>query len=481
VGKIAFDRDGEIWSVNPDGTGPTQLTNNTAFEARPAWWADGSKIAFESYRDGNPEIYLMNADGGAQTRLTNIGSNDMEPSSYPSGFLAFSSDRDGNFELYSMSSGGALVTRLTNHATEDLQPAVSANGSTIAFVKGQGTPPGYDIYTMGPGGGATTNITNTPASSESHPNWSPDGTRIAFDSDRDGDLEIYTSKPDGTDVVQLTHDSVDQLQPAWSPDGQQIAFEQGGDILVMNSDGTDPVNVTSDAGFDGSADWQAIVSQAGYVRPKGANPVRTPLVPAFAECTSPNRVHGPPLAYGSCTPTAQLSTYLTVGTPDSNGAQAKSIGSYRFAIHPGAPGPPHDSAFQLDVNITDVRCTGSPSACGSANATAGPDYTGELAGEVQFRITDRDNGQAGATSGVPATMTDYTLRFPVSCAATADTTIGATCHLSVCPDAFIPGLTPEGKRSIWEMDRARIEDGGPDGAAATLDNAPFATQGLFVP
>ena len=60
--------------MNPDGSGQTNLTNNTAGDFDPAWSADGTKIAFSSDRDGNREIYVMNADGSGQTRCTNDSS-----------------------------------------------------------------------------------------------------------------------------------------------------------------------------------------------------------------------------------------------------------------------------------------------------------------------------------------------------------------------------------------------------------------------
>ena len=65
--------------MNADGSGQTQLTDNDAFDAYPAWSPDGTKIAFDSERDGNWEIYVMNADGTGQTNLTNDPAYDSEP------------------------------------------------------------------------------------------------------------------------------------------------------------------------------------------------------------------------------------------------------------------------------------------------------------------------------------------------------------------------------------------------------------------
>ena len=74
-GKIAFsserDGDNEVFVMNPDGSEPTNLTNNAVFDDDPAYSPDGSKITFVSVRDGNFEIYVMNADGSAPRRLTN--------------------------------------------------------------------------------------------------------------------------------------------------------------------------------------------------------------------------------------------------------------------------------------------------------------------------------------------------------------------------------------------------------------------------
>ena len=100
------------------------------------------------------------------------------------------------------------------------------------------------------------------------------------------------------------------------------------------------VNVTSNQGDDNpanNADTENTVVQTatgGYPRPKGATPLRLALVPAYNQCTSPNRTHGPPLAFPSCAAPAQSSATLTVGTSDANGQAANSTGSVRFDVIP---------------------------------------------------------------------------------------------------------------------------------------------------
>jgi len=92
----------------------------------------------------------------------------------------------------------------------------------------------------------------TPASDGEDGRWSPDGTRIAFTSYRDGNADIYLMNYDGSGVVQLTHDAADDTEPAWSPDGRSIAFVStrigGSNVYVMNADGTGVVSLTGTAG-----------------------------------------------------------------------------------------------------------------------------------------------------------------------------------------------------------------------------------------
>jgi hypothetical protein len=207
-----------------------------------------------------------------------------------------------------------------------------------------------------------------------------------------------------------------------------------------------------------------------YPRPKGATPVRLSLVPAFAACTSANRTHGAPLAFGSCAPPSQQSSFLTVGTPDANGAAAGSVGYLRLKVIGGDPSAPPDEAdIQLATAITDVR-----------NRPALTDYAGELQVRLAIRVTDLDNPPPAGGSGA-ATGQDTTFPFTVPCTANADPDVGSTCSVATTADAVNPGVIKEGKRAIWQLGQVEVLDGGPDGLASTSGNTVFARQGVFAP
>jgi hypothetical protein len=213
------------------------------------------------------------------------------------------------------------------------------------------------------------------------------------------------------------------------------------------------------------------VAAATHVRPKGATPLRASLVPAFKQCTAPNRTHGAPLAFPSCAPPVQTSNYLTVGTPDANGAAANSIGHLVITI------APHD--VLASGTITDVRCKPGTSAsvCGSANAQDGPDYSGELQSNATIRISDH---YSGPNHDEAATVQD--IPFPLNwyCASTADTSVGGTCTgMSYDPTPYPRWY--EGTRAVVEIGQLEVFDGGPDGQVSTNDNTVFMRQGVFIP
>ncbi len=101
-------------------------------------------------------------------------------------------------------------------------------------------------------------ITHTPVRDAGSfaPEWSPDGQKIVFDSNRDGNFEVYVIDADGSNVQRLTHNDKADARPAWSPDGQRIVFHSNHEIYVMDADGGNIEQLTSNNRFGGShPDW----------------------------------------------------------------------------------------------------------------------------------------------------------------------------------------------------------------------------------
>jgi len=174
-GKIAFasnrtmgegvdnpEGDFEIFTMEPDGTGLVQLTKNAAFDFDPDWSADGEKIAFESNRDLFSDIFVMNADGTEQTNVTDDPAFDSSftfsrsPSFSPDGEkISFDSNLSAgegvdnptrDLEIFVANLDGTGLKQLTQNTSRELHPDFSPNGKKIAFVSDSGSVPG--IYTM---------------------------------------------------------------------------------------------------------------------------------------------------------------------------------------------------------------------------------------------------------------------------------------------------------------------------------------------
>ena len=289
--QIAFvsHRDGnpEIYVMDADGGNPRNLTNNRDKDYSPSWSPDSKRIVFMSNRDGHLrddipgistyEIYVMDADGGNLQNLTNDPRDDRNPSWSPDGKrIAFVSNRDGfkndelviTNEIYVMDADGGNLQNLTNNLNNDSSPSWSPDGKRIVFSSARG---GHlrnefvgitdEIYVMDADGENEQRLTENPKN-DWDPIWSPDGKRIAFSSDRKGDLanyEIYVMDADGENEQRLTENRVDDKSPSWSPDGKRIVFysnmEGNYEIYVMDADGGNLQNLTNNPNHDVSPAW----------------------------------------------------------------------------------------------------------------------------------------------------------------------------------------------------------------------------------
>ena len=264
----------EIYVMNSDGTNQIRLTRDPSTDKEPNWSHHGDKIVFASDREDNDEIYVMNSDGTGQTRLTQNTGTDSSPEWSPDGrSIVFKSQRDefGNSkkgegyysELYLMDFNGDNQTNLTYTAGPDWQPAWAPDGQRISYTTERDEHPDRayptsEIYVIKVDGTDDIRLTDHPAN-DAQSAWSPDGNRIAFTSDRDGNFRIYVMDTDGSNQTALTDSSGSDWEPDWSPDGKRIAFTSNRDgndeIYVMRADGTGQTRLTNHPDSDHQPNW----------------------------------------------------------------------------------------------------------------------------------------------------------------------------------------------------------------------------------
>lgn len=277
----------EIYLMDAEGGHVRRLTVNVGGDGFPVLSPDGTKIIFDSNRNRGPEeptntaeMFLMNADGSEETLLRRGGSASWSPDSRDVVFHASASGTGPPFngtagaattdsDIFVMNlddflEGEEQPRNLTNNgaAAVDDDPDWSPVSQTIVFTShapGDNTnPTSAELYLINADGTGLQRLT-TNLEEERSPDWSPDGTRLAFSCSR-GDLEICVMNADGTGEIQLTDNSVADLSPSWSPDGQRIAFQRPvapgrQQIWSMNVDGTDQTLLTNTVAPNFSPNW----------------------------------------------------------------------------------------------------------------------------------------------------------------------------------------------------------------------------------
>src|ERR1051325_6067331 len=166
--------------------------------------------------------------------------------------IVFASNRDGNDQIYSMNTDGSSLIRLTSNLSNDEHPRWSPNGTKILFQsdRDDSVSRTHHVYVMNADGSGQTRLT-TDATDDCNAEWSGDGTKIVFQSLRNGSYyQIYTMNADGSGQVNVSNGTAADTQPSWSPNGLKIAFDSERDhvgrssIYVMNANGTNQTRLT---------------------------------------------------------------------------------------------------------------------------------------------------------------------------------------------------------------------------------------------
>ena len=213
----------ELFVARTAGSELVQLTFNAqARDVDPNWGPD-DLIAFETSRDGNWEIYLFDIVTGAEVRLTDHAASDVNAYWMPDGHsLVFESDRDGTWQIYRVDIETKVVTLLSDGIGDDRDPVVSPDGEWIAFNSTRnGEPEALSLMNTD---GTDIRRFTAPSARVMNPAWSPEGSLIAYESDLDGDLDIYVYQPSTGLSRQLTDNDVADYAPTWRCSDYVLVF-----------------------------------------------------------------------------------------------------------------------------------------------------------------------------------------------------------------------------------------------------------------
>ncbi|PPK65182.1 DUF11 domain-containing protein [Actinokineospora auranticolor] len=274
------DRSGYVQAlaVNPDGTDRARLTTHPEYDSSPVVSADGRKVAFISSRTGVNQIWVMNADGSGQTQ---VGADGVVERGFvvwtlswaPNGRI-FYSNRDGVIVSVNADGTGGASTGITG-----AEPAVSPNGTRIAYVPPPTGIANGNLWVADLNGANAIRLTDNPDyTSAWHPDWSPDGTRVAFTLFSRVTAGVGVVGADGSGLSTVPSAST-EYGPQWSPDGARILITGGyGRVFdTVKPDGTGRSRTAASPGGATAAlmagDWAVVVPADAAVTLTAAAPI----------------------------------------------------------------------------------------------------------------------------------------------------------------------------------------------------------------
>lgn len=237
-----------------------QENSSAIFYQSLAWSPDGKYLTFTAMRDMNmkdktmkADIYVVRADGSDLKKITGDEQNEFY-SSWAKNRITFGAGAAGSkdSDIYTANWDGSNLTQVTKNAGRNATPDFSPDGKKIAFISNRDGGK-MQIYVMNADGSAATRLTKDAETAYYNPQFSPDGKRIVYYSEKgDGKDQIWTMNADGSNQTLLTGGVGHNIFPAFSPDGKRIIFSssnrraksdgsyiEGSYVYTMNVDGSD--------------------------------------------------------------------------------------------------------------------------------------------------------------------------------------------------------------------------------------------------
>lgn len=249
---------------------------------RPDWSPDGREIVFSAIWGASlAEIYRVPSVGGSVVRLTSNPGDDYSPAWSPDGtrILYIRSESGGNpNELWTMDPRDPSIrSRVTQHSGRLLKDCVwSPDDTQIAYTAYRFSPPEiiFEIWTVPAAGSGRRLLTETGRNGS--PSWSPDGTKVAFHSDRAGDYDLWVKALAEDDPVRLTDSAANDMSPDWSPDGNWIAFASNRagslDLWLMSTTSDQFIQLTTGMASDQGPSWSPDGRQIAFTSNREADP-----------------------------------------------------------------------------------------------------------------------------------------------------------------------------------------------------------------
>lgn len=253
----------EIWVADWDGHSPDKISEHLSISVSPTWSPDGNEIAYTSFayhpvnKSRNSDLFIFNLKTRKRFLISYRKGLNNGASFYPDGKnLILTLSVNGNADLYKMDKDGNSPVQLTKgpNGAMNVEGAVSPDGSTIAFASDRGG--NIAIYTMKPDGSDVKRKISVGKYNAS-PSWSPDGKKIAFAGQENGAFDIFVMDASGENLKRLTTASktngkrANNESPSWSPDGRHIMFVSdrtgNNQIYIINPDGTNERRITFDS------------------------------------------------------------------------------------------------------------------------------------------------------------------------------------------------------------------------------------------